>query len=70
MSMAHESRVDRWRLELWLRAVLFLGLFVYVWQGIQPHLLYYGFGVFTAYPVFSWDSSFLRTTIQHSRGTP
>jgi len=61
MSMAHESRVDRRRLELWLQAVIFLGLFVYVWQGLQSHLLYYGFGVFTAYPVFSWDSSFLQT---------
>ena len=59
--MAAESRVDRRGLELWLRAVLFLGLFLYVWQGIQSHLLYYGFGVFTAYPVFSWESSFLRT---------
>jgi hypothetical protein len=60
MSRAAESRVDRRRLKLWLGAVLFLGLFLYAWQGIQSHLLYYGFGVFTAYPVFSWDSSFLQ----------
>ncbi len=60
MRMTQESRGDGRGLELGLRAVIFLGIFVYLWQGIQPHLLYYGFGVFTAYPVFSWDSSFLR----------
>lgn len=48
------------RLEWWLYGVLFLGLFLYVWQGIKTQWLYYGFGVFAAYPVFSWDSTFLR----------
>ncbi len=59
--MAGESRVDRRRLELGLQAVLCLGFLVYVWKGIQPPLLYYGFGVFSAYPVFCWESSFLQT---------
>jgi hypothetical protein len=66
--MTHESRVDGRGLEFWLRVVLFLGLFVYVWKGIQPHLLYYGFGVFTAYPVFSWESSFLRALFSTPAG--
>jgi len=61
--MLLESRVDRRRLEFWLWAVIALGLFAYVWQGIGTHLLYYGFGVFTAYPVFSWDGSFLRAAL-------
>jgi hypothetical protein len=52
--------VDRRRLELLFWAVILLGLFVYAWQGIGTHLLYYGFGVFTAYPAFSWEGSFLR----------
>jgi hypothetical protein len=68
MRMAHESRGDRRGLELWLRAVIFLGLFIYVWKGIQPHLLYYGFGVFTAYPVFSWEGSFLRALFSTPAG--
>jgi hypothetical protein len=68
MRMAHESRVDRRGLESWLRAVIFLGFFVYVWKGIRPHLLYYGFGVFTAYPVFSWESSFLRARFSTAGG--
>lgn len=66
--MACEGRVDGRRLELWLRGALFLGLFVYVWKGIQPQLLYSGFGVFTAYPIFSWDSAFLRTTFSTPGG--
>jgi hypothetical protein len=47
-------------LELWLWAGLFLGLFVYVWMGIRPQWLHSGFGVFAAYPVFSWENAFLR----------
>jgi hypothetical protein len=66
MSMATENRVDRRRLEPGLATAIFLGLFVYAWKGIQSHLLYYGFGVFTAYPVFSWEGSSLRATF----GTP
>jgi hypothetical protein len=50
-------------------AVILLGLFAYVWQGIGSHLLYYGFGVFTAYPVFSWDSAFLRSAFTTPGGT-
>ncbi|NLZ05326.1 MAG: hypothetical protein GXY19_09150 [Phycisphaerae bacterium] len=53
--------MDRRRLELWWQGGLFLGLFVYVWRGVQPQLLYHGFGVFAAYPVFSWEAPFLRT---------
>ena len=60
--MAHESRRDRRNPESWLAGGLFLGLFVYVWKGVGPHLLYHGFGIFTAYPVFSLEGRFLRTT--------
>ncbi len=60
MGTPNESRVDRRRLE-WLWLVVFLGLFLYIWKGIQSHLLYYGFGVFTAYPVFAWQGDSLRT---------
>jgi hypothetical protein len=61
--MLLESRVDRRRLEFWFWAVIVLGLFAYVWQGIGTHLLYHGFGVFTAYPALSWEGSFLRTSL-------
>jgi len=47
------------RFESGLWGVLFLGIFLYVWKGIEPHLLYYGFGVFTFYPAFSLEKSFL-----------
>ena len=39
--------------------VVFAGLFAYLWKGLEPHLLYYGFGVFGEYPQFSWDAMFL-----------
>lgn len=52
--------MDRRRLDLLFGVVILLGLFVYAWQGIGTHLLYYGFGVFTAYPAFSWEGSSLR----------
>ena len=45
-----------------------LGLFAYVWQGIGTHLVYWGFGVFTAYPAFSWEGSFLRTSLASAGG--
>jgi hypothetical protein len=64
--IARESLLDHRRLESCLAAVIFLGLFAYLWKGIEPHLLYYGFGVFTAYPVVVWEDTFLRTTF----GTP
>lgn len=59
---ADRSTPSRQRLESWLWGGLFLAILLYVWKGIGPHLLYYGFGVFTPYPVFSLDSSYLRTT--------
>jgi hypothetical protein len=59
---------DHHRLESCLSAVLFLGLFVYLWKGIEPHLLYSGFGVFTAYPVVSWEGSFWRATFRTAGG--
>ncbi len=66
--MAREGILDHRRLESCLSAVLFLGLFVYLWKGIEPHLLYYGFGVFTAYPVVAWEGSFLRATFRTPGG--
>lgn len=68
MKKAGERRIGRRGVEPGLVAVVFLGLFVYAWKGIQPHLLYYGFGVFTAYPVFSWEGSFLRTAFRTPGG--
>jgi len=66
--MAYESRSDRREPEPWLQGVIFLGFFVYTWKGIGPHLLYHGFGVFTAYPVFSLEGSFLRTALSTPGG--
>ena len=61
-----ESRVDCRKLEFGLCGIIFLGLLLYAWAGIRSRLLYYGFGIFTAYPLFSWERSFLQTTF----GTP
>jgi hypothetical protein len=66
--MAREGILDHHRLESCLAGVLFLGLFVYLWKGIELHLLYYGFGVFTAYPVVSWEGSFLHATFRTPGG--
>jgi len=63
-----ESIRDHRRLESCLSAVIFLGLFTYLWKGIEPHLLYYGFGIFTAYPTVSWEGSFLRATFRTPGG--
>jgi hypothetical protein len=48
--------------------MVFTGLFVYIWKGIQPHLLYYGFGVLSPYPLFSWDGDFLRLQLSSPGG--
>jgi hypothetical protein len=61
---ARASRVNPRRLELGLQAALGLGFLVYIWQGIQPQFLYSGFGVFTAYPVFCWESPFLQSMVR------
>lgn len=66
--MAHESKAGRRRLEPALWAVVFFGLFVYVWKGVESHLIYHGFGVFAAYPVFVWDSPFLSATLSTPGG--
>ncbi|HNS22726.1 MAG TPA: DUF6057 family protein [Sedimentisphaerales bacterium] len=66
--MARESILDHRRLESGLSAAVFLGLFVYLWKGIEPHLLYYGFGVFAAHPIVSLDGSFLRDTLSTPGG--
>jgi len=58
--MTQERMLDCHRLESCLSAAVFLGLFIYLWKGIEPHLLYCGFGVFTAYPVVSLEGPFLR----------
>jgi hypothetical protein len=51
-----------------LVAVLFGGLFVYLWKAIEPHLLYYGFGVFSEFPQFSWDPAFLGSRLSTPGG--
>jgi hypothetical protein len=66
--MARQSILDHHRLESCLAGALFLGLFVYLWKGIEPHLLYYGFGVFTAYPVVSWEGAFVRAAFSTPGG--
>jgi len=58
-----ESRVNHRKQEFGLWTAIVLGLFAYVWVGIGPHLLHSGFGVFAPYPIFSWESSFLRTAL-------
>jgi hypothetical protein len=45
----------------WAAGLLFAGLFLYLWLGLGSHLLYYGFGVFTAAPVFLWEAAFWRS---------
>jgi hypothetical protein len=45
----------------WPAGLLFAGLFFYLWLGLGPLLLFYGFGVFTAAPVFIRDAAFLRS---------
>lgn len=68
MRTPDESRVNRYRPE-WMWLVVFVGLLLYIGKGIQPRLLYYGFGVFTAYPVFSWQGDSLRTAFSTPGGT-
>jgi hypothetical protein len=68
MKMAGERRIGRRGVEPGLVAAVFLGLFIYAWKGIQTHLLYSGFGIFTAYPVFLWEGSFLRTAFRNPGG--
>lgn len=52
-----------------MQGVILLGFFLYIWAGIGPHLLYYGFGVFTAYPVVSLEGSSLRLMLSAPGGT-
>jgi len=66
--MASEGILDHSRLKSCLSAGIFLGLFIYLWKGIEPHLLYYGFGVFTAYPVISLEGTFLRAAFRAPGG--
>ena len=66
--MAREGIQNHSRLESYLSAGIFLGLFIYLWKGIEPHLLYYGFGVFNAYPIVSWEGPFLRATFSTPGG--
>jgi hypothetical protein len=66
--MTREGILDHSRLESCLSAGIFLGIFIYLWKGIEPHLLYYGFGVFTAYPIVSWEGPFLRATFSTPGG--
>lgn len=66
--MAREDILGHSRLESCLSAGIFLGLFIYLWKGIEPHLLYYGFGVFTAYPIVSGEGPFLRATFSTPGG--
>lgn len=55
--------------EMWLAATLFLAFFIYLWQGVGAHLLYYGFGIFHPYPVFSWDLPYLRVALESPGGS-
>jgi len=66
--MVQEQGLDRHGAERCWQDIILLGLFLYTWQGIQPHLLYCGFGVFTAYPVFSWEQGFLQAALSSPGG--
>ena len=68
IEMASEGILGHSRLESCLSAGIFLGLFVYLWKGIEIHLLYYGFGVFTAYPIVSREGPFLRAAFSTPGG--
>jgi hypothetical protein len=67
--MARKTRPDRQGVERGLQGVLLLGLFAVLWKIIQTPLLYYGFGVFSAFPVFSLEVSFLRGSLVEPGGT-
>ncbi len=56
------------RRELSLWTLLFAAAFVYLWQEVRPELLYSGFGIFTAYPVFAWGGAFLRDALSTPAG--
>ena len=62
LSLKRHEIADPRLYDFWFSGLLFLAIFVYLWQGVGTHLLYYGFGVFADYPVFSWSSSFFQTS--------
>jgi hypothetical protein len=66
--MARESALNQQRLESCLSAAVFLGLFLYLWKGIELHLLYWGFGVFATYPTVLLDGGFLRDALSTPGG--
>jgi hypothetical protein len=66
--MTRESALDHRRLESCLTAAIFLGLFLYLWKGIELHLLYWGFGVFATYPIVSLEGGFLREVLSTPGG--
>lgn len=66
--MARESVLSHRKLESCLSAAIFLGLFLYLWKGIELHLLYWGFGVFATYPIVSLEGGFLRDALSTPGG--
>jgi hypothetical protein len=67
--MAHPAarHLPRW-IDWLLAGLIFIGLFVYIWKAVQPHLLYYGFGVFGPFPLFSTDRLFLDARLHAAAG--
>ncbi len=50
--------------EHWLHAIFFVGCFVYLWLGVQSHLIYFSFGVFNDFPGFSWETAYLADALR------
>ncbi len=48
--------------------IFFACFYLYVWLFIEPRLIYHGFGTFTAYPAFSVDWEFLRSSLSYPGG--
>ncbi len=67
--MTHQEGPSLPRWIDWLVAgLVFIGLFIYTWKATQPHLLYYGFGVFGPFPLFSSDALFLNAKLSAAAG--
>ncbi len=48
--------------------IFFVCFYLYVWLLIEPCLIYHGFGTFIAYPAFSVDWEFLKSSLSYPGG--
>ncbi len=50
------------------RLLFFIAFYLYVWLGIEPHLIYHGGGVITNFPFFYLDLAFLQKFLTYPGG--